>query len=172
MITFNSPNILINMHTCYVTTDQQIEDIRIIFREYYEELLKVDTCFRDFEKELEALPGEYSEPDGTLILAMEADVVAGCVALRKIDKEICEMKRLFVRRDFRRQGWGRVLADKIVDEAASKGYSLIRLDTLDTLKEANTLYKSMGFRPIAPYLEDTSIELVYWGLDLKNESSS
>ena len=92
--------------------------------------------------------------------------------IRKIDKEICEMKRLFVRRDFRRQGWGRVLADKIVDEAASKGYSLIRLDTLDTLKEANTLYKSMGFRPIAPYLEDTSIELVYWGLDLKNESSS
>ena len=160
------------MHTCYATTDQQIEDIGIVFREYYEELLKVDTCFEDFEKELEELPGEYSEPDGTLILAIEADAVAGCVALRKIDMEICEMKRLFIRRDFRGKGWGRVLADKIVDEAASKGYSLIRLDTLDTLKEANTLYKSMGFQPIAPYLEDTSIELVYWGLDLKNESSS
>ena len=160
------------MYTCYVTTDKQVEDIRILFCEYYDELLKVDICFNDFEKELEELLGDYSEPDGTLILAMEADAVVGCVALRKIDMEICEMKRLFIRQDYRGHGWGRVLANKIVDEAASKGYSLIRLDTLDTLKEANTLYKSMGFQPIAPYLEDTSIELVYWGLDLKNKYSS
>jgi ribosomal protein S18 acetylase RimI-like enzyme len=160
------------MHTSYVTTAQQIEDVRNIFREYYEELLKVDICFDDFKKELEELLGDYSEPDGTLILAMEADAVVGCAALRKIDKEICEMKRLFIRQDYRGHGWGRVLADKIVDEAVSKGYSLIRLDTLETLQEANTLYKSMGFQPIAPYLEDTSVELVYWGLDLKNKFSS
>jgi ribosomal protein S18 acetylase RimI-like enzyme len=160
------------MHICYPTTDQQIETTRLIFNEYDEELLKIDTCFEDFEKELEQLPGEYSEPDGTLILAMEAETVAGCVALRKVEKEICEMKRLYIRRNFRGKGWGRQLADKIVEEAVNRGYSLMRLDTLDTLEEANTLYKSMGFQPIAPYLEDTSIQLVYWGLDLKTASSS
>jgi putative acetyltransferase len=158
-------------HLHKVSTEQQIEEIRLLFRAYYEELLKVDTCFKDFEQELAKLPGEYSEPNGALLLAMEAELVVGCIAMRKVDKEICEMKRLFIKQEFRGQGWGRVLADKIVAEAASKGYKLIRIDTLDSLTAANTLYKSMGFQPIDPYIEDNSVELVYWGLNLKNKNS-
>jgi len=156
-------------HIYEVRTIEQIEEIRLLFRAYYEELLKVDTCFKDFEQELEKLPGEYAEPDGKLLLAMDAESVVGCIALRKIDKEICEMKRLFIKQEFRGLGWGRVLADKIVTEAASRGYSLLRLDTLDSLTAANSLYKSMGFQPIPPYLQDTSIDLVYWGLNLKED---
>ena len=77
-------------------TTGQIDEILLLFREYYEELLKIDTCFKDFEAELADLPGIYAPPDGALLLAMEGQEVAGCVALKKIDDGYCEMKRLFV----------------------------------------------------------------------------
>lgn len=152
-------------------TTSQIDEIRLIFREYYEELLKIDTCFKHFEAELADLPGIYAPPDGALLLAMEGQEVAGCVALKKVDDGLCEMKRLFVRPKYRGQGRGRILADKIINEAVKIGYSSMRLDTLDWLKEAISLYKSLGFVQIESYDNNPSPGLVYWELNLKNSIS-
>lgn len=149
-------------------TTRQIEEIRLIFREYYEELLKIDTCFKDFETELADLPGVYAPPDGTLLLAYEGQEVAGCVALRKVEDGMCEMKRLFVRSKYQGQGRGRVLTEKIINEAVKIGYSSMRLDTLDWLKEAMSLYESLGFKQIEPYDDNPHPALVYWKLNLKN----
>jgi putative acetyltransferase len=160
------------MHIDYARGARDIGEVRLLFIQYYEELLKVDTCFSDFEKELAGLPGEYSEPNGTLLLATEKDSVVGCVAFRQVDTEICEMKRLYVRPEFRAQGRGRQLANRIINEAVNRNYSMMRLDTLETLQAANTLYQSLGFRKIAPYLQNSEIELVYWGLAMNSQKDT
>src|SRR3982074_2948952 len=98
-----------------------IEHARVLFREY-EAWLEVDLCFQSFEKELAELPGKYAPPDGRLLLAMNNGQFAGCAALRKIDHGICEIKRLFLRPQFRGQGLGRQLAEAIIREAKQVGY--------------------------------------------------
>ncbi len=109
------------------------------------------SCFQDFDRELADLPGDYAPPDGTLLLAFSGPAVAGCVALRKLDTATCEMKRLYVRSRFRRQHVGRQLARAVVAAARGIGYARMRLDTLPSMAPAIALYRSLGFRPIAPY---------------------
>jgi ribosomal protein S18 acetylase RimI-like enzyme len=116
-----------------------------IFSEYYDELLNIDTDSQEFEKELSDLPGEYSLPDGALLLAIDEALVIGCVALRKITPQLCEMKRLYVRPEYRGQGWGKRLAEEIINEALKRSYLNMRLDTLDSLDAANGLYQALGF---------------------------
>ncbi len=130
--------------------ENQIGHIKELFKEY-EESLGFDLSFQDFEKELAELPGEYSPPGGRLMLAVQGEEVVGCVALRKIEDGICEMKRLYIRPNFRRKGIGRQLAEKIISEARKIGYTHMRLDTISSMKEANTLYESLGFKEIKPY---------------------
>jgi ribosomal protein S18 acetylase RimI-like enzyme len=107
--------------------------------------------FQDFERELAELPGAYAPPDGTLLLARIDREVAGCVALRRLDDDVCEMKRLFIRPGHRGLGLGRLLAAAIVDDARSRGYRAMRLDTTPSMAAAQALYTELGFRDIPPY---------------------
>jgi putative acetyltransferase len=146
-------------------TPDQINEVRRLFREY-ERFLDVDLCFQSFEEELAGLPGKYGPPDGVLLMAMDGRQVAGCVALRKLEDGVCEMKRLYLRPQYRRRGLGRLLAERILSEAAALGYRVMRLDTLDKLKEAMGLYEAMGFRRREPYYGNPLPGVVYWELDL------
>jgi putative acetyltransferase len=135
-------------------TTQQLDAAREIFREYADSLA-IDLCFQNFEAELAGLPGEYAVPQGALLLAFVDDELAGCGAMRPLPDvdhaNACEMKRLFVRRAFRRFGLGRLLAQALLDRAAGAGYSVMLLDTLDEMESARELYASLGFEEVAPY---------------------
>jgi putative acetyltransferase len=138
---------------------------RELFAEYGRSLPN-HICLQDFSRELAELPGEYAPPAGILLLAFSGDVAAGCVALRKIGKIICEMKRLYVRPVFRRQSIGRVLAQNVIDAARQGGYFRLRLDTLSTMKAAHALYESLGFRGTTPY-HQSSDDVIFMELDLR-----
>ena len=150
-------------------TADEMETVRTLFREY-QRFLGVDLCFQGFEEELARLPGCYAPPRGRLLLAQEGEQAAGCVALRPLDDGACEMKRLFVRPDYRGQGLGRLLAAQMVSEATALGYGVMRLDTLETLKSAMQLYTSMGFQRRTAYYVNPLPGVVYWERALLNRS--
>jgi ribosomal protein S18 acetylase RimI-like enzyme len=146
-------------------TIKEIEDIKILFREY-ELYLNVDLCFQGFDEEISALPGKYLPPGGELLTAVDAKKVLGCVGLRKLDKGVCEMKRLFVRPEARGIGLGKKLALNIIAKARELGYFSMKLDTLDSLKKAVSLYESLGFKRIEPYYKNPLPGALYWELKL------
>jgi len=143
------------------------EQARALFREY-ESWLAVDLCFQNFEKELAELPGKYAPPEGRLLLALENQEAAGCVALRKIGEQTCEIKRLFLRPQFRGRGLGRQLAEAIISEARQIGYQRMRLDTLPPkMNDAIGLYRSLGFKEIEPYYHNPVPGAKFMELDLR-----
>ncbi|HVO37972.1 MAG TPA: helix-turn-helix domain-containing GNAT family N-acetyltransferase [Spirochaetia bacterium] len=153
-----------------------IRAARTLMKEYVR-FLGVDLSFQGFEEELAALPGKYVPPSGALFLARapardghSVGVPAGCVALRKLAPGICEMKRLFIRPRFRGLGLGRALAERVIDEGRALGYRVMRLDTLDRLKSAVGLYRSLGFRRIPPYYENPMPGVMFWELRLRGRS--
>jgi len=151
-----------------VTSVERAEDlptIRRLFEEYAAELGH-DLCFQGFANELETLPGSYARPDGRLLLASAKDEAAGCVGLRRLEPEVCEMKRLYVRPAYRSLGAGRMLAEAIVAEGRAAGYRRMRLDTLSTMVGALALYRKLGFRDIAPYRDNPIPGVVYLELEL------
>lgn len=133
-----------------VNSEEQIKLTRKLFIEYAT-YLDFDLDFQNFEEELKTLPGDYSPPDGCILLAFYNDNLAGCVGLRKFKDEICEMKRLYVRPEFRKKRIGRALSDAIINQALKIGYHFMRLDTLPHMKVAIALYLSLGFKEIKPY---------------------
>lgn len=147
-------------------TPEHLADIRALFREY-EAFLGVDLCFQGFEDELAGLPGKYAPPGGALFLALEGTQVAGCVALRRFGEGVCEMKRLFVRPQFKGRGFGKRLAARVVDEAVRLGYATMLLDTLDRLDAAMGIYRSLGFVQTEAYYPNPLPGVVYWRLELK-----
>jgi GNAT superfamily N-acetyltransferase len=150
-------------------SEAKIELARELFREYAARL-GVDLCFQDFEREIRELPGKYAPPAGRLLIAYDFAAglrkVAGCGALRPIDAAICEMKRLYVRPEFRRCGLGRTLAEGLIASAQEIGYTAMRLDTLPSMHEAHELYRKLGFREIAPYLHNPIAGSFFLELDL------
>ena len=132
----------------------QLDDCRALFREYADGL-GVDLCFQNFAAELDGLPGDYATPHGVLLLAYVDDELAGCGAMRPLADvdyaNACEMKRLYVRRAFRRFGLGRLLAQALIDHATQAGHSVMLLDTLDDMEAARGLYESLGFAEVPPY---------------------
>ena len=148
-----------------VETPQQIEEVRSLLREY-EASLNVSLCFQGFEKELAELPGDYAPPRGRLLLECDGDQLAGCVALRELDEETCEMKRLYLRPGFRGRGAGRRLAAAVIEDARKLGYIRMRLDTLAAMREAKALYESLGFKRIEPYYRNPHPGTEFMELDL------
>jgi ribosomal protein S18 acetylase RimI-like enzyme len=147
------------------TTTAEVVHARALFLEYAAES-KLDLCFQGFEEELATLPGKYAPPSGRLLLARDGEKTAGCGALRELSEGVCEMKRLFVRPAFRKQGAGRLLAARLVEEARRIGYKAMRLDTLASMHAALALYESLGFRLIPAYYANPLAEVVYLELAL------
>jgi len=143
--------------------------VREIFVEYAAQL-GVDLCFQGFEEELLNLPGDYAAPRGTLVLALADGALAGCCALRPLDNvdypNAAEMKRLYVRKAFRRFGLGRQLAEAVLDHARTEGYHSVLLDTLDDMEAARALYAELGFEEIAPYYHNPLPGSHYLKVDL------
>jgi carbonic anhydrase len=146
---------------------EHLDQARQLFREY-QAWLEIDLCFQNFAAELANLPGDYSPPDGRLLLGYENAELAGCVALRKSSESVCEMKRLFLRKKFRGCGLGRKLIDAAIAEARQIGYERMRLDTLPPkMNDAIALYRSYGFKPIAPYYRNPVPGAIFMELELK-----
>lgn len=150
-------------------THEQLQATRLIFQEYAAEL-GIDLSFQDFDNELAELPGNYSAPQGALLLAMIDGELAGCCALRQLDSvdypNACEMKRLYVRKPFRRFGLGRQLADATLDAGRVAGYHHVLLDTLSDMESARALYEDLGFQNIPPYYHNPIAGAHYLKVDL------
>ncbi len=144
------------MKLIQVKSDEDVLKARELFEEYAA-WLGINLCFQNFDRELSELPGQYSPPYGRLFLATQDNQIAGCVALRKIFSErvrdpIAEMKRLYVRPQFRGQGLGRSLTEAVIEAARAIGFRRIRLDTIPgKMDQAMALYHSLGFKNIEPY---------------------
>lgn len=151
-------------------TPEQLAATRLIFQEYADQL-GVDLCFQNFEAELAGLPGDYAPPQGCLLLALVDGEIAGCCAMRPLETvdypNACEMKRLYVRRDFRRVGLGRQLADAVLDAARIAGYHSVLLDTLSDMEAARALYQDLGFKDIPPYYHNPVAGAHYLKVDLQ-----
>jgi putative acetyltransferase len=149
----------------HMSSPEEMPLVRKLFEEYAASL-DIDLCFQDFAHELETLPGEYAPPDGTIVIALSDGEPAGCVALRRFEKTLCEMKRLYVRPEHRGKGVGRALAEAVIERAREIGYASIKLDTLLSMTEANALYVSLGFATCAAYRPNPCEHPVYMELSL------
>jgi putative acetyltransferase len=146
------------------TLPEQIETVRILLREYAvylnQSLGGEHICLEDYERELASLPGVYAEPQGAILLALADEEPAGCIALKPLKPALaiepgeaaCEMKRLWVRPEFRGQSVGRILTEELIQHARRLGYTAMYLDTLPTaMQSANSIYQKLGFQPVERY---------------------
>jgi GNAT superfamily N-acetyltransferase len=136
-------------------SEEAISRARDLFREYGA-MPGVAPCLEDFEREVASLPGQYAPAAGRLLLAIKdhpgsTEEAIGCVAMRGIEQDVCEMKRLYVRPAFRGKGAARELIQSLFAEARTIGYQRMLLDTLPTMQEAHNLYRALGFREISSY---------------------
>ena len=151
---------------------KSIEKIKELFKEYTDMLVKEDEDFakylklQDYDSELENLDIKYGPPKGRLYLATVEGEVAGCIALKYIDEKTCELKRLYVKPEFRGNKIADALVDQIIDDAKKIGYKKIQLDTLPFLKSAIHLYERYGFYEILPYNNSPMKKSLYYRLDL------
>lgn len=149
-----------------ITSEAQIAQARELFLEYAQSL-GFSLCFQNFDKELANLPGDYAPPEGRLLLAEYEGHLAACGALHRLEADICEMKRLYLRPQFRGKGLGRILADRIIYEARQIGYHRMRLDTVEpVMRDAVAMYRKLGFREIAPYCNNPIAGALYMELEL------
>jgi ribosomal protein S18 acetylase RimI-like enzyme len=153
------------MEISRANNSKYIDYIKALFLQYAE-ALNVDLSFQNFEDELKVLPGKYSEPEGALLIALEDNEPIGCIALRKIDDETCEMKRLFVKPEYRNMRLGKRLVEEIIKEGKQIGYKSMKLDTLKSMESAVKLYKYFGFKETEPYIYNPIKDAIYMELKL------
>ncbi|MCP4261507.1 MAG: GNAT family N-acetyltransferase [Planctomycetes bacterium] len=146
-------------------TDKDYETAKKLFVEYADSL-GFHLRFQNFEEELANLPGDYVSPSGCLLLAVYKEQPVGCVALRKRSDGICEMKRLYVREQFRGLGIGRALVEAVIEEARKIGYNYMRLDTVPSMEAASALYVSVGFKKSSAYRYNPIEDAVFMELKL------
>jgi ribosomal protein S18 acetylase RimI-like enzyme len=148
-------------------SDEDLRSVAALFADYAA-WLPIDLGYQDFEAELAGLPGKYAPPQGALLIARDVGGgVIGCVGLRALDEPgVCEMKRLYLKPQARGTGLGKALAEAIVEAARERGYTEMRLDTLESMNGAIGLYERMGFVRIAPYYSPTPEGTVFMGLRL------
>lgn len=162
------------MSVTIVPAYHHTQEVGILFSEYTNMLIEGDSAFKgylelqNYEEELAHLEVKYGLPDGRLYLAYWDHELAGCIGLRKLDEENCEMKRLYVRKQFRGRHIGGILTQKIIEDAREIGYSHMLLDTLPFLKSAVQMYKRFGFYEIDSYNNSPMKTLIYMKLDLKS----
>lgn len=148
------------------TAPGQITQARELFLEYAASL-GFSLCFQNFDAELAGLPGDYAPPEGRLLLAEWEGQLAGCGALHKLEADICEMKRLYLRPQFRGKGIGRTIAEHLIVEARAIGYARMRLDTVGpVMKDAVAMYRKLRFKEIAPYRKNPMAGTLYMELEL------
>lgn len=144
-----------NLRIIEALEGENVELVRGLFKEYgawgQAKGIVFPEEFQAFQEQLANLPGCFAPPDGRLLLAMHQGRAAGCVALRKLGDDVCEMKRLYVAPAFRRLGIGRALAEAVIEQARKIGYASMRLDTVAAMKVAGVLYVSLGFKEIEAY---------------------
>jgi putative acetyltransferase len=133
-----------------VNQAHQIVVAQKLFREYAE-AIGIDLEYQGFTAELNGLPQPYAQPGGTLLIAQVDGQSAGCVAVRRLDPQIAEMKRLYVRSQYRGRRIGEKLVDAAIDAARRSNYRALRLDTLPTMPTAQELYRKLGFKEIPAY---------------------
>jgi len=150
------------------TADDWVLARRLI--EEYSAGLGVDLCFQDIARELRELERDYGPPAGALLLARVDGRLAGCVALRRFEPGIAELKRLYVLPVARGAGAGRALVEAMLARARALGYARVRLDTLATMQAAQALYRALGFRPIAAYRVNPLAGAAYFELDLSGDT--
>jgi len=154
-----------------VETAVDLIAIRELFREYARSL-NFSLCFQGFDQELASLPGDYAPPAGRLLLAEFCGRRAGCVAMHRLEDGICEMKRLYVRPEFRGHKIGRRLAEAVIAEAVAAGYERMRLDTVaPVMRAAVQLYRELGFYEIAPYRSNPNQGTLYLELRLAERAA-
>jgi ribosomal protein S18 acetylase RimI-like enzyme len=130
--------------------EADVPTVRVLLEEYAA-ALGVDLGFQQFDRELAELPGAYAAPDGVLLVARRGRETIGCVGVRRLDEQTCELKRLYVRPAARRGGTGRALTEAALAEARRLGYRRVLLDTLPGMEAAQRMYVELGFRDVAPY---------------------
>lgn len=163
---FSVPSVVKGLAVKQAESPAQLAQARELFLEYAQSL-GFSLCFQNFDQELATLPGDYLPPDGRLLLATYEDKLAGCIALHKLEPAICEMKRLYLRPQFRGKRLGRALADQIIAEARHMGYQRMRLDTVEpVMKDAVAMYRKIGFREIEPYRSNPIAGALYMELQL------
>jgi putative acetyltransferase len=150
---------------CQAISPGQIAHVRPLFEEYAR-WLGIDLGFQGFAQELAGLPGLYAPPRGRLLLASVGEQTVACAALRPLPDSTCEMKRLYVLPAFRTLGIGKNLAQRIIDEGRSIGYSRMRLDTLPWMSAAIHLYETLGFVRCGAYYDTPLADTVFMELRL------
>jgi putative acetyltransferase len=162
--TSSVPAVVKSFSSVQAESPQQIAQARELFLEYARSL-GFSLCFQNFDKELADLPGDYAPPEGRLLLAEYEGQLAACVALHKLDADICEMKRLYLRPQFRGKGLGRILANRVIGEARRIGYKRMRLDTVEpVMKDAVAMYRKFGFKEIPAYRPNPNPGTLYMEL--------
>lgn len=144
---------------------EDIENVKRLFNEYTISL-KVDLSFQDYQKELASLPGKYAYPKGRLYLIYCDGQAVGCGALRMLNQQSCEIKRLYVQPKMRGNHFGEMIIRQLLDDAREIGYKSVYLDTLASLESAVYLYQKLGFYEIEPYYDNPLQEVKYFKIDL------